>query len=537
MRDDQQLLRDFVAGSEDSFRQLVDRHTNLVYSTALRRMNGDAHLAQDVTQLVFTELARKAPALTGHTALAGWLHQATRHQASQMARSEGRRKAREEKALAMDISPASHEASWNQLRPLLDEALDHLKSPDRDAILLRFFEQRNLAEVGHGLGTSEDTARKRVDRALEKLRTLLGRRGIHTSTSALAVLLGTYSVQSAPVGLAAGVASSALASAASMGGLGLLLFKCLTMSKLSTAAVCLFVAAAPVVYEWRAISDTQERVRTLSRELRETQRNVESERSSLDGANRRLRYANRTISDTQSDIARELARVQSLKQADPSNPYLWESDPQYVRVPKTLASNLRFSGSVEVPVAEGKWRVPEEAVNVDGALAQPLEDALDISPDERAQIQATFQEAKRQVDTLRLSRTYMTNVPPAHLNVGERPSLTQVTEGAPEEAKVIQEQFEGGLVAALGADRAKVLQAQAAWLVTKQLNEFGARTKCETVALGPGTTVTQWEISKLPGEASFSTWGNTSGQLKPKNVSEPFQAFVADWLQKVETKP
>src|ERR1041385_8322662 len=157
MDDNHQLLRQYAAdGSEAAFGELVARHVNLVYSAALRRTGGDAHLAQDVAQLVFTDLARKARSLPENVVLAGWLHRATRYAAAQWLRTERRRAAREQEAVTMnsilseaDSDPSRRsptDADWAQIRPLLDEALDELGDDDRDALVLRFFEQRSLAE-------------------------------------------------------------------------------------------------------------------------------------------------------------------------------------------------------------------------------------------------------------------------------------------------------------------------------------------------------------------------------------------------------
>jgi RNA polymerase sigma factor (sigma-70 family) len=146
MFDDQQLLRRYLAdGSEAAFGELVARYVNLVYSTALRRTGGDAHLAQDAAQLVFTDLARKVRSLPENVVLAGWLHRATQFAAAQLLRTDRRRMAREQEAVAMNALTPETTPDWNQIRPLLDLALDELGDDDRDAVILRFFEQRSLA--------------------------------------------------------------------------------------------------------------------------------------------------------------------------------------------------------------------------------------------------------------------------------------------------------------------------------------------------------------------------------------------------------
>jgi RNA polymerase sigma factor (sigma-70 family) len=213
--DDNLLLRRYAADrSEGAFGELVARHVPLVYSAALRQTGGDAHLAQDVAQLVFADLARKAHALSESVVLAGWLHRASIFAARQILRGERRRRAREQEAVLMNAMQSEPDnPDWKQIGPLLDEALEHLNPADRDAVLLRFFEQLSLAEVGARLGASEDAARKRVDRALEKLRVILTRRGVGTSVAALATVMSAHAVQLPPAGLAASLTTTSLAAA------------------------------------------------------------------------------------------------------------------------------------------------------------------------------------------------------------------------------------------------------------------------------------------------------------------------------------
>jgi DNA-directed RNA polymerase specialized sigma24 family protein len=135
MVDDQQLLRQYAAdGSEAAFGELVGRYVNLVYSAALRRTGGDIHLAQDVAQMVFTDLARKASSLPRGVVLGGWLHRATSYATAQLLRSERRRQAREQEAVAMNALTSEPAPDWEQIHPLLDEALDRLGAADRDAL-------------------------------------------------------------------------------------------------------------------------------------------------------------------------------------------------------------------------------------------------------------------------------------------------------------------------------------------------------------------------------------------------------------------
>jgi len=217
---DTELLRRFAnLRDQDAFAELVRRHVNFVYSAALRQVNGDIHLAQDVTQRVFTDLARKAATLAGRRVLAGWLFVSTRFAAAKMVRGERRRQAREQEAHMMNkfLNDSGANDSWERVRPVLDEALGELTEADREAIFLRFFEGREFAEVGARLSLNENTARMRVERALDKLHTLLTRRGVTSTTGALAVALANQAVMAAPAGLALTVTSAALTGAAAVG--------------------------------------------------------------------------------------------------------------------------------------------------------------------------------------------------------------------------------------------------------------------------------------------------------------------------------
>lgn len=218
------LLRAYVNdGSEAAFTEVVHRCTGLVYATALRRVGGDAHLARDVTQLVFVDLARKARTLAHRTVIAGWLHHHTCFRAATLVRSEQRRRIREEKAAEMEKTELTEErSSWQKMEPWLDHALESLPGRDRDAILQRFFSGEALAGLGEKWGITEDAAQKRVARALERLRRYFAQRGIATTSAALASAFTANGVQGAPAGLAASATHLALVGAASTAGNGLL---------------------------------------------------------------------------------------------------------------------------------------------------------------------------------------------------------------------------------------------------------------------------------------------------------------------------
>src|ERR1017187_8279948 len=252
---DIELLRRYVfERSESAFADLVQQHIGLVYSAALRQTNGDAPLAEDITQVVFTDLARKAARLTRHTSLAGWRYTSTRYAAAALRRAEHRRSAREQEAHAMNqlMQSAEIDPAWEQLRPVLDEAMHDLKADDREAVLLRYFERLPLAAVGARLGVTENTARMRVDRALDKLRGALVKRGVTSTAGALAVILTGRVAGAAPAWLAAAVSGKAVATAGAASALSVLLARFLIAAKLKlvTGTAVLVAIAIPVVWHW-----------------------------------------------------------------------------------------------------------------------------------------------------------------------------------------------------------------------------------------------------------------------------------------------
>src|ERR1035441_8056708 len=210
MTDSQQLLAEYARnGSDAAFGELVTRYVDLVYSTALRLVEGDTHRAEDVAQTVFVDLARVARTLPKDVSLGGWLHRDTCFVAGHAMRGERRRQSRERQAVEMNALQDNSEADFSRVAPVLDEAINELGEADRTAILLRFFEQQDFRSVGRALGSNEDAARMRVRRALEKLESLLKRRGVTASSVTLAVVLGANAMQAAPVGLAATIATAA----------------------------------------------------------------------------------------------------------------------------------------------------------------------------------------------------------------------------------------------------------------------------------------------------------------------------------------
>jgi RNA polymerase sigma factor (sigma-70 family) len=209
--DDSALLRQFAENnSDEAFATLVQRHVNLVYSVALRQV-GNPHHAEEITQAVFIILARKAAQLRHQKALSSWLFQTTRLTTNNFLRSETRRLHREQEAYMQSVLNESGDDVWPKIAPMLDGSIARLREKDRQAILLRFYEGKNLREVGAALGANEAAAEKRVNRALEKLRRSFCKRGVSSTGAIIAGAISANSVQAAPAMLAKTVAAMAIA--------------------------------------------------------------------------------------------------------------------------------------------------------------------------------------------------------------------------------------------------------------------------------------------------------------------------------------
>jgi RNA polymerase sigma factor (sigma-70 family) len=250
MTEGQQLLAEYAErGSETAFRELVTRYVDLVHSAAMRLVDGDPHLAEDVTQTVFADLAKLARSLSCDVMLGGWLHRHTCFVASKILRGERRRRERERQAVEMNSLEQQDHSAANlaQIAPILDDAINQLGAEDRTAILLRFFEQHDFQSVGAVLGSNEEAARKRVNRALDKLEVMLKRRGVAFSATALATALSTQAVTAAPAGLAVTISAAALTGTAASAGTTLTILKIMSMTKLQIGIVSALVVAGVAI--------------------------------------------------------------------------------------------------------------------------------------------------------------------------------------------------------------------------------------------------------------------------------------------------
>jgi RNA polymerase sigma factor (sigma-70 family) len=287
---DLELLQSFARDrSQDAFTELVRRHLNLVFSAALRLVRS-SQLAEEVAQSVFSDLARDTAKLQPDTVLVAWLHSVTRRTAVDFIRKESHRQLREQIAIETNAMNTS-DAQWTDIEPLLDEAVAALDETDRIAVLLRYFENKSLREVGAQLGVSDDTAQKRVSRAVEKLREFFCKRKITIGAGSLGVLITANAVQAAPVGLittisAAVVAGTAVTTSTVIATVTKTIAMTTLQKTLITATVAVLAGAG--IYEARQAAQLRDQVQTLQQSQAPLAEQIQNLQKSFSDATNRL---------------------------------------------------------------------------------------------------------------------------------------------------------------------------------------------------------------------------------------------------------
>jgi RNA polymerase sigma factor (sigma-70 family) len=261
---------------------LVARYVNLVYSTALRHTSNPHH-AEEVTQAVFIILARKAGSISSNVVLTGWLYQAARLTAANHRRDNLRRLQREHLAIVESAFNVPADEPWKLIAPILDQAMNALGVTDRDAVLLRYFENKPLAEVGAALGLSEAAAEKRVSRALERLYAILTRQGVALRTTAIAGAITANAVQAAPAALAATITPAVLTATS-------LTSATVALTTLQKVAVTALLAATigAGIYAAKQASDAHQEVRELQARQAPMLEQIRQFQSSLTDATNQL---------------------------------------------------------------------------------------------------------------------------------------------------------------------------------------------------------------------------------------------------------
>ncbi|MGH7176220.1 MAG: RNA polymerase sigma factor, partial [Tepidisphaeraceae bacterium] len=208
---DHELLRRFcTVRDRAALNELAGRHIGMVYAAA-RRQVGDAELAEDVTQAVFIVLVRQAASIRPGVELCSWLHTVTRHASANARRMRSRRVHHETHKALMSTEQYNPADSNDQIDPLLDSAITSLGSTERSGVLLHFFQNLTHKEIGARLGMTEEASRKRVARALDKMRAFFQKRGVVTGASAIAATLSAQGNSvAAPIGLLESVVNVAV---------------------------------------------------------------------------------------------------------------------------------------------------------------------------------------------------------------------------------------------------------------------------------------------------------------------------------------
>jgi RNA polymerase sigma factor (sigma-70 family) len=381
---DYELLQAFVRqGEQAAFAQVARRHLDLVYGTALRRVQ-EPGAAQEVAQNVFATLARKAWQFAPDDSVPAWLYRAALLEGREWLRGELRRRRREQAAaeLGTTMKTPDDQPALRALVPMLDEALLSLREKDRAALLLRFYETRSLRDVGTALGIGEDAARKRVAAALDRLTDYFQRRGYKTATASAAVAALEHTAICAPPAVAnAVVLAAGQVAPPALAGLVSLLARIGGWSKVQTAMICLALSAAPVAWEWHAHQ------RALA-DLVELRYRSDSGQSELSDALVRIDRVNAEASRLTNALAAAEAaaqdRVEAIRKFDAwrsrlraqltGADYHWLDDSPFVRIPKSVLPHLEVYqpvtpvGNIKLAARELLGLTPEERQRIENTL-------------------------------------------------------------------------------------------------------------------------------------------------------------------------
>jgi len=506
---DFEWLQQFArAGSQNAFHDLVRRHIDLVFGTALRKV-GDVGGAQEISQNVFTALARKAWRFAPDDSLPAWLHKTTLLESQSWLRGELRRRRREEAAaeLGTTMKTPDEQPAFLALVPLLDEALLSLREKDRTALLLRYYESQSLRDVGSALGISDDTAQKRVQTALEKLSDFFQRRGFKTATVTATVAALQHTASSASAATVSLVFNVALQAAPpALVGLSALLARFASLTKVQTAAVCVAIAAGPVAWQISEQHETQTELARTKTQLATTQNEfgvVETEiqrltesTAKLDEslANARDAAARRAGTEQKFEAWKKRTRQQLL-----ASDYRWPDDSPFVRIPKKILPQLQVRQPITSP----------------GVIRQEARELLGLTPGEREQAETALQKNFTAMDSLMESNRYETNR--ATLANIPKNALAGQVWGLPalgDEVSHHSEELQATLRSVLGEER---------WpLVAEQLKSSGTDTLRRILNLDAGEKgqeLAAW-IQELDGHliAGYS-WGEQNSSFSQRGLA------------------
>lgn len=380
-------------GDQSAFTILVRRHLDLVYATALRKVH-DQGAAEEVTQNVFAALMRKSWQFAPDDSLPAWLYKTSLLESTQWLRGELRRRAREQTAaeLGTTMNTPDEQPALRALVPLLDEALLSLREKDRAALLLRFYENRSLRDVGASFGVGEDAAQKRVAGALEKLSNFFQRRGYKTATVAATTAALEHTALSAPAAVThAVVLATAKMTPPALAGLTAIAARLAALTQFQAAAVCIMLAVAPVAWQWNHQRQARQQLLHFQTQLAEAQKDLSAAQSEIDRRNEasaRLAASSaaaKDAADRDADAAGKFAAWRNhLRQVLTDDDYRWPEDSPFVRIPKSVLHDLNDVHGVNPP----------------GVLRQEARELLGLTPQDRKQIEATLQNHFATMDDL-----------------------------------------------------------------------------------------------------------------------------------------
>ena len=510
---DHELVKTYAReGSETAFRTLVSRHVNLVFGAAFRQV-GDSGMAEEITQNVFVALARKAPRLTGHETLAGWLHRTAILESKAQIRAQLRRQRREATAADLAALEQSNPTPPDDLVLLLDEGLLNLRDPDRLVLVLRFLEERSLREVGLLLGVDEDAARKRVSRALGRLSEFFRVRGYAVPIASGTTLL-SQAVHAAPGGLAVAASQAGLAAGGTMGAAGgfkVVLIQLMTLTKSQTALVCSLLVALPLA--WQAQTYQRETSSHLLAQLRV----LEQE---LAGADAEARRWQNSLIQARADAFNAQARFAALQSRRDSwsrtANYQWDDRSTLVRVPKEFLRQLDLSG----------------VINQRGQLSGVIKEALQLTSEEIAGVQSSVDRLLANCHAAEAKVVRPVTPGPGDLNGGP-PEDVRVFEiaGIKESVREQLEAFRQDLDSVLDPERAQLFaHSLKDWI---QDEEGGLNTSMAIFSSDHRLRIyRQFQQTDEPrlGWGRSAEFGATIGPIPVNDVPVYLQPYVQDWI-------
>lgn len=444
---DGELLWRYVRdASEASFRELVNRHIDLVYGAAFRQLH-DRNSAQDITQNVFVLLARRAPFLTGHPSLAGWLYHTATNQARQQFRTEQRRIVREKTAdyLASAMRPNPSDP----LVSVLDEVLHELRAADREILMLRYMEEKSLRELGARLGLQEDAARKRLAKALDALTKKFELRGYKVAGSAAAATALRAAGYTAPAGLATVVATAALTTGpgGSAIGITLLLAKFLMLRKIEIGLVCLTLGTVPLVWQANSIIHSKGEQRSLRNRLEQLQGTLLTDQQEHEQLQRQLQATDASVRRLREQLQRGKLLAKSLPDGKDASLYRWSDASDYVRLPKALFQRINLPDP----------QIGQFGIVNRGKVSLLFLQTIGLRSTQAAEVARAVAETTAAFKELEANHSFLTNQLPDGQKSGEFPAL--VIQPYKAEAEVLRADFKNRLASTLDTDQVEAFWA------------------------------------------------------------------------------